>query len=100
MTIYKRSKLTPEILKQWKRDAQKDLIYIQANSIFDLQMAISESEETNEVELTENGKVLVDGYLCGYWRQKDNKYIWYTPGEGLEDTHYASSTKIIQGPWK
>ena len=34
MTVYKRSKLTPEILKQWEREAQYDKIYETAPTLF------------------------------------------------------------------
>ncbi len=41
MEIFKRSKLTPEILEQWKREAEQEIIYTTAETIFDLSMAIS-----------------------------------------------------------
>ena len=94
MTVYKRSEITPEMIRQWEYDSQFDLVYKSARSIFDLSMSISEDYEGENVDLRNDGKVYIDGYSAGRWRKVGNEYQFYTPGRG------ALSGKIIRGPWK
>ncbi len=94
MTVYKRSEITADTLKQWEYDSQFDLVYTSAPTVFDLSMTISEENEGGKVELREDGRVLIDGYAAGRWRKVGNEYQFYTPGRG------ALSGRVIRGPWK
>lgn len=90
MTVYKRSKLTPEILKQWEREAQYDKIYETAPTLFDLSMIISE-KTGGKVDIREDGKVWVDDCPYGYWRKQGVMYVNYMPG-----TLSTQHVKIVQ----
>lgn len=90
MKIYKRSELTPDIIRQWEYDAQFDLVYISAPSVFDLSMAISDDSEGGKVDLRKDGDVLIDGYPAGRWRKMGEEFQFYIPGNG------ALSGKVIR----
>ena len=79
MTVYKRSKLTPEMLKQWEREAQYDKIYETAPTLFDLSMIISEKTD-GKVDIREDGEIWVDDWPYGYWRKQGDMYVHYIPG--------------------
>lgn len=93
MTLYKRSELTPDVLWQWQHEAEFDLVYKSASSVFDLSMMISEDYKGEDVDLRNDGKVYIGGYSAGRWRKLGNEYQFYAPGRG------ALSTKVIRGPW-
>ena len=94
MTVYKRSELTPDVLRQWQREAEFDLVYKSAPSIFELSMMLGEDYEGEDVDLRKDGRVYIGGYSAGRWRKLGNEYQFYTPGRG------ALSAKVIRGPWK
>lgn len=79
MTVYKRSELTPEILKQWGKEAQYDKICETAPTLFDLSMAISE-KTGGKVDIREDGEIWVDDCPYGYWRKQGDVYVCYLPG--------------------
>ena len=91
MQVFKRSELTADMLKQWQREAQQEIILETAQTIFDLSMAISEKLE-GKVDMKENGRVYVDGCPAGCWRKQGDMFIHYMPG--------APNAKIVRGPWK
>ena len=93
MTVYKRSELTPDVLRQWQCEAQQEIIYNMAPTLFDLSMMISEEKEGGKVDIKENGKILLDGIFCGYWRKQGDVFIRYMPPVG------QSNAKVIRGPW-
>lgn len=92
--IYKRSEITPEMIRQWEYDSQFDLVYTSALTVFDLSMAISEENEGGKVELREDGRVLIDGFAAGRWRKIGDEFQFYTPGRGV------LSRRVIRGQIK
>lgn len=93
MQVFKRSELTPEMLRQWEREAASEWIIETANSIFDLSMSIAE-KTGGKVDIRENGEIWVDGWPYSYWHKQGEKYIHYLPGSSS-----AGQVKIIRGPW-
>lgn len=94
MTVFKRSELTADTLKQWQREAQQEVIYSTATSIFDLSMSIAE-KTGGKVDMREDGEIWVDGWPNGYWRKQGDMFVEYMPG-----TLSTDHAKIIRGPWK
>lgn len=94
MPVFKRSQLTPEMLKQWEREAATEVIYNTARSIFDLSMSIAE-KTGGKVDIQENGEIWVDDWPYSYWRKQGDMFVEYMPG-----TLPANGAKIIRGPWK
>ena len=93
MPVYKRSELTADMLKQWEREAQQEVIYSTAPSIFDLSMSIAE-KTGGKVDIREDGEIWVDGWPDGYWRKQGDMFVEYMPG-----TLSTDHAKIIRGPW-
>lgn len=94
MHVYKRSEITPNMIQQWEYDSQFDLVYTSAPTVFDLSMAISEENEGGKVELQEDGRVLIDGYIAGKWRKIGEEFQFYTPGRG------TLSGRVVRGQIK
>ena len=91
MTVYKRSQLTADTLKQWEQEAAGEWIIETARTIFDLSMLLSEKH--GKIEMTKDGRVVCDGWTISYWRKQGDFFVAYLPGEG-------KPSKIIRGPWK
>lgn len=105
MTVYKRSKLTPEMLKQWEREAQYDQIYETAPTLFDLSMIISEKTD-GKVDIREDGEIWVDDWPYSCWKKQGDMFVEYMPPYGQMYSSESSneqgdnSAKIVRGPWK
>lgn len=96
MPVFKRSELTADILKQWQREAQQEIIYSTAPSIFDLSMSIAE-KTGGKVDMREDGEIWVDGWPYSRWKKQGDMFVEYMPPYGQT---YTQSAKIIRGPWK
>lgn len=100
MPVFKRSELTADMLKQWEREAQQEIIYNTATSIFDLSMSIAE-KTGGKVDMREDGKIWVDGWPYSYWRKQGDMFVEYMPPYGQSNTpESCTSAKIVRGPWK
>ena len=95
MPVFKRSQLTADMLKQWEREAQQEIIYSTATSIFDLSMSIAE-KTGGKVDIREDGEIWVDGWPDGYWRKQGDMFVEYMPGT----LPAGNGAKIVRGPWK
>ena len=94
MPVYKRSQLTPEMLKQWEREAAAEWILETAPTLFDLSMSIAE-KTGGKVDIREDGEIWVDGWPYSYWRKQGDMFVEYMPGNVT-----GNGAKIIRGPWK
>lgn len=92
MPVFKRSELTADTFKQWEREAQQDIIYNTASSIFDLSMSIAK-KTGGKVDIRENGEIWVDGWPYSYWRKQGNMFVEYMPGNVT-----GNGAKIVRGP--
>lgn len=102
MPFFKRSELTADMLKQWKREAQQEIIYNTATSIFDLSMSIAE-KTGGKVDMREDGEIWVDGWPYSRWKKQGDMFVEYMPPYGQMYTPgnvTGNGAKIIRGPWK
>ena len=95
MPIFKRSELTANMLRQWEREAQQEIIYSTAPTIFDLSMTIAE-KTTGKVDVREDGEIWVDGWPFCNWRKQGDMFVEYMPGN---ITGNGNGAKIVRGPW-
>lgn len=98
MPVFKRSELTADTLKQWKREAQQEIIYSTATSIFDLSMSIAE-KTGGKVDIRKDGEIWVDGWPDGYWRKQGDMFVEYMPGTLSAHNVTGNGAKIVRGPW-
>ena len=95
MTVFKRSELTADTLRQWEREAAAELIIETAPTLFDLSMSIAE-KTGGKVDIREDGEIWVDGWPDGYWRKQGDMFVEYMPGT----LSTGNGAKIVRGPWK
>ena len=94
MTVFKRSELTADMLKQWEREAAANIICETAPTIFDLSMSIAE-KTGGKVDMREGGEIWVDGWPYSFWKKQGDMFVEYMPG-----TLSTNHAKIVRGPWK
>lgn len=94
MPVFKRSELTVDTLRQWKRGAATEVILETANSIFDLSMSIAE-KTGGKVDIRENGEIWVDSWPYSRWKKQGDMFVEYMPGNVT-----GNGAKIVRGPWK
>ena len=101
MPVFKRSELTADTLKQWQREAQQEIIYSTAPSIFDLSMSIAE-KTGGKVDMREDGEIWVDGWPYSRWKKQGDMFVEYMPRTLPADnvTGNGNGAKIVRGPWK
>ena len=101
MPVFKRSELTPDMLKQWEHEAQQEIIYNTAPSIFDLSMSIAE-KTGGKVDMREDDEIWVDGWPYSYWRKQGDMFVEYMPPyiPDINTPESCTSAKIVRGPWK
>ena len=95
MTVYKRSQLTADMLKQWEREAASEWIIETAPTLFDLSMSIAE-KTGGKVDIRENGEIWVDGWPYSCWKKQGDMFVEYMPGT----LSAGNGAKIVRGPWK
>lgn len=99
MTVFKRSELTADTLRQWEREAASEWIIETAPTLFDLSMSIAE-KTGGKVDIKDNGEIWVDGWPDGYWRKQGDMFVEYMPGTLPAHNVTGNGAKIIRGPWK
>lgn len=101
MTVFKRSELTADTLKQWEREEAAEVIYSTTTSIFDLSMSIAE-KTGGKVDIREDGEIWVDGWPYSFWKKQGDMFVEYMPRTLPADnvTGNGSGAKIVRGPWK
>ena len=96
MSVFKRSELTPEMLKQWEREAAGEWILETASTIFDLSRSIAE-KTAGKIDMREDGEIWVDGWPYSCWKKQGDMFVEYMPGN---ITGNGNGAKIVRGPWK
>lgn len=97
MTVFKRSELTADMLKQ----AAAELIIETAPTLFDLSMSIAE-KTGGKVDIREDGEIWVDGWPYSFWKKQGDMFVEYMPRTLPADnvTGNGNGAKIVRGPWK
>ena len=97
MPVFKRLELIADMLKQWKREAQQEIIYSTAPTFFDLSMSIAE-KTGGKVDMREDGEIWVDGWPYSCWKKQGDMFVEYMPGN-ITGNLTGNGAKIVRGPW-